>query len=86
MDSYWTPAIQMLPARRKGLGTTLRKAWVPYFRIYDVRFIHATRPSAGWVADDSSRCCGRAEALEPGAAESAIHRSGLRRGKCKSCA
>jgi hypothetical protein len=51
MDSYWTPAIQMLPARRKGLGTTLRKAWVPYFRIYDVRFIHATRPSAGGVAE-----------------------------------
>lgn len=32
--------------------TTLRKAGVPYFRIYDLRSTHATRLSAGGVADE----------------------------------
>jgi hypothetical protein len=32
--------------------TTLRKAGVPYFRIYDLRSTYATRLSAGGVADE----------------------------------
>jgi hypothetical protein len=31
---------------------TLRRAKVPYFRIYDLRSIYATRLSAGGVADE----------------------------------
>jgi hypothetical protein len=30
----------------------LRRAKVPYFRIYDLRSTYATRPSAGGVADE----------------------------------
>ena len=33
-------------------ATTLRKAGVPYFRIYDLRSTYATRLSAGGVADE----------------------------------
>jgi len=32
--------------------TTLRKAGVPYFRLYDLRSTYATRLSAGGVADE----------------------------------
>ena len=40
---------------------TLRRAKVPYFRIYDLRSTYATRLSAGGVADEWSRSCsGRA--------------------------
>jgi integrase len=31
---------------------TLRKAGIPYFRLYDLRSTHATRLSAGGVADE----------------------------------
>jgi len=37
---------------RKIWERTLRKAGVPYFRIYDLRSTHATRLSAGGVADE----------------------------------
>ena len=37
---------------RRVWGTTLRKAGVPYFRIYDLRSTYATRLSAGGVADE----------------------------------
>ena len=37
---------------RKTWERTLRKAGVPYFRIYDLRSTHATRLSAGGVADE----------------------------------
>jgi integrase len=37
---------------KKVWGTTLRKAGVPYFRIYDLRSTYATRLSAGGVADE----------------------------------
>jgi integrase len=33
-------------------ATTLRKAGIPYFRIYDLRSTYATRLSAGGVADE----------------------------------
>ncbi len=33
-------------------ATTLHKAGVPYFRIYDLRSTYATRLSAGGVADE----------------------------------
>ena len=32
--------------------TTLKKAGIPYFRIYDLRSTYATRLSAGGVADE----------------------------------
>jgi integrase len=32
--------------------TTLKKAGIPYFRIYDLRSTYATRFSAGGVADE----------------------------------
>ena len=35
-----------------GLASTLRRAKVPYFRIYDLRSTYATRLSAGGVADE----------------------------------
>ena len=35
-----------------GLAATLRRAKVPYFRIYDLRSTYATRLSAGGVADE----------------------------------
>jgi hypothetical protein len=35
-----------------GWRTTLRRAGVPYFRIYDLRSTYATRLSAGGVADE----------------------------------
>ncbi|MFY9727932.1 MAG: tyrosine-type recombinase/integrase [Bryobacteraceae bacterium] len=37
---------------KKTWGTTLRKAGVPYFRLYDLRSTYATRLSAGGVADE----------------------------------
>ena len=37
---------------KKVWATTLRKAEVPYFRIYDLRSTYATRLSAGGVADE----------------------------------
>ena len=39
------------PSRRSG-SKTLRRAKVPYFRIYDLRSTYATRLSAGGVADE----------------------------------
>ena len=47
--------------------TTLRRAGVPYFRLYDLRSTYATRLSAGGVADEwvtqllrqVTRCCSR---------------------------
>jgi integrase len=36
---------------KKAWERTLRIAGVPYFRLYDLRSTHATRPSAGGVAD-----------------------------------
>jgi integrase len=37
---------------KKTWETTLRRAGVPYFRLYDLRSTHATRLSAGGVADE----------------------------------
>jgi len=37
---------------KKVWGTTLKKAEIPYFRIYDLRSTYATRLSAGGVADE----------------------------------
>lgn len=37
---------------KKVWSTTLRKAGVPYFRIYDLRSTYVTRLSAGGVADE----------------------------------
>jgi len=37
---------------KKVWSTTLRKAGIPYFRIYDLRSTYATRLSAGGVADE----------------------------------
>jgi integrase len=37
---------------KKTWRTTLRKAGVPYFRLYDLRSTYATRLSAGGVADE----------------------------------
>jgi len=37
---------------RKAWETTLRRAGVPYFRLYDLRSTYATRLSAGGVADE----------------------------------
>jgi integrase len=37
---------------KKVWATTLRKAEVPYFRLYDLRSTYATRLSAGGVADE----------------------------------
>ncbi len=37
---------------KKVRATTLRKAGIPYFRIYDLRSTYATRLSAGGVADE----------------------------------
>jgi len=37
---------------RKAWETALRKAGIPYFRLYDLRSTHATRLSAGGVADE----------------------------------
>ena len=37
---------------KKTWERTLRKASVPYFRLYDLRSTHATRLSAGGVADE----------------------------------
>ena len=39
-------------AFKKAWQTTLRKAGVPYFRLYDLRSTYATRLSAGGVADE----------------------------------
>ena len=39
-------------AFKKVWGTTLRKAGVRYFRLYDLRSTYATRLSAGGVADE----------------------------------
>ena len=40
------------PARCRCRRATLRRAGVPYFRIYDLRSTYATRLSAGGVADE----------------------------------
>ena len=48
------------PGSRTGYQVTFRKTWervlrragVPYFRLYDLRSTHATRLSAGGVADE----------------------------------
>jgi integrase len=37
---------------RKPWETALRKAGIPYFRLYDLRSTYATRLSAGGVADE----------------------------------
>ena len=37
---------------KKAWGTTLRKAGVPYFRLYDLRSTYAARLSSGGVADE----------------------------------
>ena len=37
---------------KNGLAKTLRRAGIPYFRIYDLRSTYATRLSAGGVADE----------------------------------
>ncbi|MGD0050032.1 MAG: hypothetical protein ABSE42_23805 [Bryobacteraceae bacterium] len=37
---------------KKAWETTLRKAGVPYFRLYDLRSTYATRLSSGGVADE----------------------------------
>ena len=37
---------------KKPWQTALRKAGIPYFRLYDLRSTHATRLSAGGVADE----------------------------------
>lgn len=37
---------------KKAWGTTLRRAGVPYFRLYDLRSTYATRLSSGGVADE----------------------------------
>ena len=41
----------ILPSQRQ-THATLRRAGVPYFRIYDLRSMYATRLSAGGVADE----------------------------------
>ena len=47
------PKSARVPAElQEGLETTLRKAGVPYFRLYDLRSTYATRLSAGGVADE----------------------------------
>src|SRR5207244_8822039 len=46
---------------KKVWRTTLQRANVRYFRIYDLRSTYATRLSAGGVADDwGLSCCARA--------------------------
>ena len=37
---------------KKTWERTLQKAGIPYFRLYDLRSTHATRLSAGGVADE----------------------------------
>ena len=37
---------------KKPWETALRKAGIPYFRLYDLRSVRATRLSAGGVADE----------------------------------
>ena len=56
----------------------MRRAKVPYFRIYDLRSIYATRLSAGGVADEwvtqllaAGRCEGVQEVLSDEAADEA---------------
>ena len=44
--------LKALEQRRALWRTTLRKAGVPYFRLYDLRSTYATRLSAGGVADE----------------------------------
>jgi integrase len=43
---------QLPTLRHPRIGPTLRTAGVPYFRLYDLRSTHATRLSAGGVADE----------------------------------
>jgi len=54
--SYLFPSNKSADAHQKSLMTvwswTLRRAGVPYFRIYDLRSTYATRLSAGGVADE----------------------------------
>ena len=53
---YLFPSDENPSGHQKTLKTvwhaTLRRAGIPYFRIYDLRFTYATRLSAGGVADD----------------------------------
>jgi hypothetical protein len=60
MDSYWTPAIQMLPAKRKDLGTTCESLGTVFPDLYDVRFIHATgQAPAGWPMSQADVAAGQ---------------------------
>jgi integrase len=56
MDFVARPLLSLSPicntSFKKVWATTLRKAGVPYFRIYDLRSTYATRLSAGGVADE----------------------------------
>ncbi len=46
---------------KKVWATTLRKAGIPYFRIYDLRSTYATRLSAGgWPMNGSPSSCATA--------------------------
>jgi hypothetical protein len=60
MDSYWTPAIQMLPARRKGLGTTLRKAGyrISGSTMFD-SFMQPGQAPAGWPMSQADVAAGQ---------------------------
>ncbi|MGB2679154.1 MAG: integrase [Candidatus Acidiferrum sp.] len=53
---YLFPNAKSMHAHQKSLKkvwrTTLKKAGIPYFRIYDLRSTYATRLSAGGVADE----------------------------------
>ena len=56
MDHIWFQATAVLWATKSPFKTAwsaaLRRAKVPYFRIYDLRSTYATRLSAGGVADE----------------------------------
>ena len=53
---YLFPSDLNADGHQKSIGTawklTLRRAGIPYFRIYDLRSTYATRLSAGGVADE----------------------------------
>jgi integrase len=58
-DQPWRLLVSERPERmwapkeaEKVWRTTLKKAEIPYFRIYDLRSTYATRLSAGGVADE----------------------------------
>jgi len=56
IGTFLFPSDKSPSGHRKNLKTawrkTLRRAGVPYFRIYDLRSTYATRLSAGGVADE----------------------------------